>query len=55
MWGVPGYQARIGLYTYTQGQFKLTHINFAILNSYVKVIYLRFIKNTYPIFRCLKI
>ena len=31
---------------YTQGQLKLTHINFVILNSYVKVIYLRFIKNT---------
>ena len=29
---------------YTQGQLKLTHINFVILNSYVRVIYLRFIK-----------
>ena len=32
---------------YTQGQLKLTHINFVILHGYVKVIYLRFIKNTY--------
>ena len=31
----------------TQGQLKLTHINFVILNSYVTVIYLRFIKNAY--------
>ena len=29
----------------TLGQLKLTHINFAILNSHVTVIYLRFIKN----------
>ena len=28
-------------------KLKLTHINFFILNSYVKVIDLRFIKNTY--------
>ena len=40
---IPGYQAKK---VYTQGQLKLTHINFVILNSYVKVIYLRFIKNT---------
>ena len=32
---------------YTQGQLKLTHINFSILNSHVTVIFLRFIKNTY--------
>ena len=32
---------------YTQGQLKLTHIHFVILISYVKVIYLRFIKNPY--------
>ena len=32
---------------YTQEQLKLTHINFVILNSYVKVIYLRFVKNTF--------
>ena len=31
---------------YTQGQLKLTHMNFAILNSHVTVMYLRFIKNT---------
>ena len=31
----------------TQGQLKLTHIDFVILNSYVKVISLRFVKNTY--------
>ena len=36
------YQAR-----FRQGQLKLTHINFTILNSHVTVIYLRFIKNTY--------
>ena len=29
------------------GQLKLTYINFAILNSHVIVLYLRFIKNTY--------
>ena len=29
---------------YTQGQLKLTHINFVILNSYVTVTYFRFIK-----------
>ena len=38
---------------YTEGQLKLTHINFVILNSYIKVIYLRFIKKL--IFRLLKI
>ena len=34
---------------YIQGQLKLklTHINFAILNSHVIVIYLRFIKSIY--------
>ena len=32
---------------YTEGQLKLTHINFVILNSYVKVIYLTFVKNTF--------
>ena len=31
---------------YTQRQLKLTLINFAILESHVTVIYLRFIKNT---------
>ena len=41
------YQAMKQEKVYTQGQWKLTHINFVILNSYVKVIYLRFIKNTY--------
>ena len=30
--------------TFTKGQLKLTHMNFVILNSYVTVIYLRFIK-----------
>ena len=29
---------------YTQGQLKLTRIHFVILNGYVTVIYLRFIK-----------
>ena len=38
---------------YTEGQLKLTHINFVILNSYVKVTYLRFTKKTL-IFRWLK-
>ena len=37
-----GYHARS-----TQGQLKMTHINFAILNSNVTVIYLKFIKNTH--------
>ena len=32
---------------YTQGQLKLTHINFVILNSHVTVLYLRMIKNAY--------
>ena len=34
---------------YTQGQLKLTHRNFTILNSHVTVIYLaeRFMKNSY--------
>ena len=32
---------------YTQGQLKMTHINFVMLDSYVKVIYSRFVKNTY--------
>ena len=32
---------------YTQGELKLNHKNFTILNSHVTVIYLRFIKNTY--------
>ena len=30
---------------YIQGQLKLTHINFAILNRHVTVIYLTFIKS----------
>ena len=42
---IPGYQARKGLHTGTVK--KLTQINFVILNSYVEVIYLRFIKNIY--------
>ena len=36
-------QARI----FTQAQWKITHINFVILNSNVIVIYLRFVKSTY--------
>ena len=32
---------------YTQEQLKLIHINFSILSSHTKVIYIRFIKNTY--------
>ena len=32
---------------YTQAELKFTYIDFAILNSDVTVIYLRFIKNTY--------
>ena len=32
---------------YKQGQLKLPHINFAILNSHVTIIYLRFIKSIY--------
>ena len=32
---------------YTQGQLKLTYINFVILNSHVAVIFLRFVKNTF--------
>ena len=38
-----GYQAKRS----TEGQLKMTHIQFAILNSNVTVIYLRSIKNTY--------
>ena len=30
---------------YAQGRLKLTHISFVILNSYVKIIYLKLIKN----------
>ena len=41
------YQAIRQEKVYTQGLLKLTHINFVILNSYVKVIYLSFVKNTY--------
>ena len=38
-----GYQAKRS----TEGQLKMTHIQFAILNSNVTVIYLRSIKNNY--------
>ena len=38
-----GHQARRS----TQVQLKLTHISFAIVNSYVTGTYLRFIKNTF--------
>ena len=29
-----------------QGELKLTHMNFVILNSFVKIIHLRFLKKT---------
>ena len=32
---------------YTLGQLKFTHINFAILNSHVTVVYVRYIRSTY--------
>ena len=32
---------------YAKGQLKLIHIVFAILNSHIRVIYLRFVRNTY--------
>ena len=38
-----GYQARRS----TQGQLKITHINFAILNSHVTVVHLRFNQSAY--------
>ena len=40
----------------TLGMLKLTHIDFVILNSYVKVISLRFVKSTYfYVFKSIKI
>ena len=40
---------------YTLGQLQLTQLNFAILNSHVAVVYLRFIKRTYFYLAKLKI
>ena len=40
-------QSNQGRKSLTQGQLKLTQLDFPILNSNIKVIYLRFIENTY--------